>query len=69
MKSYIIAFDYKRYGYMTTYYSVSGMTYDKSKAAIFNDLKSAQYVYNKLLGGRLKYFKYVQDRSISIVEV
>jgi hypothetical protein len=69
MKSYIIAFDYKRYGYMTTYYSVSGMTYDKSKATIFNNLESAQNAYNKLLGGYAKHFQYLQDRSISIVEV
>lgn len=69
MSNYIIVFDYKRYGYMPTYYSVGGMTYDKSKATVFKDLESARNVYNKLLGGHAKHFKYIQDRSISIVEV
>jgi hypothetical protein len=69
---FIIATDWNRRDYITTYITHKGLTYNQDETDIFNTFEDAFYYFNYLLKGGRKvkdYFGDLTGRELSIIKV
>ncbi len=69
---YIIVIDYNRFGYMTTYFTDIGLTYNINEVKIFDIYNNAKKVFMDLFKNTKRirnYFGDLTGRKISILKV